>query len=172
MKLKTDDLPNDIEALKDIIRIQQSRESYLQNQIDQLLEQIRLARHQRFGSQSEKSSPDQLGLFNEAETDQPDIETLDNTSTGTTVQSHQRKKPGRKPLPAELPRIEVIHDLDESEKTCPYDGHLLKHIGDVSSEQLDIIPATIQVIRHIRKKYACPCCDQTIKTATLPKQPL
>ncbi|MDH5230258.1 MAG: IS66 family transposase [Gammaproteobacteria bacterium] len=172
MKLKTDDLPNDIEALKTIIRSQQSRESHLQNQIDQLLEQIRLARHQRFGSQSEKSSPDQLGLFNEAETDQLDIETLDNTSTGTTVQSHQRKKPGRKPLPAELPRIEVIHDLDESEKTCPHDGHTLKPIGETFSEQLDIIPAKIQVIRHIRKKYACPCCDQTIKTATLPKQPI
>ncbi|MDH5731801.1 MAG: IS66 family transposase zinc-finger binding domain-containing protein, partial [Gammaproteobacteria bacterium] len=162
MKTNTNDLPDDIEALKEIIRSQQSRESYLQNQIDQLLEQIRLTRHQRFGSQSEKSSPDQLGLFNEAESDQPDIETLDNTSTGTTVQSHQRKKPGRKPLPAELPRIEVIHDLDESEKICAHDGHTLKLIGETHSEQLDIIPAKIQVIRHIRKKYACPCCDQTI----------
>ncbi|MDH5232362.1 MAG: IS66 family transposase [Gammaproteobacteria bacterium] len=172
MKTNTNDLPDDIEALKEIIRSHQSRESHLQNQIDQLLEQIRLARHQRFGSQSEKSSPDQLGLFNEAETDQAEVETLDNTTTGTTVQSHQRKKSGRKPLPVELPRIEVIHDLEDSEKTCPHDGHTLKPIGETCSEQLDIIPAKIQVIRHIRKKYACPCCDQTIKTAKLPNQPI
>ncbi|MDH5232871.1 MAG: transposase [Gammaproteobacteria bacterium] len=47
----------------------------------QLLEQIRLARYQRFGNQSEKSSPDQLGLFNEAETDQVEVETLENSVT-------------------------------------------------------------------------------------------
>ena len=34
------------------------------------------------------------------------------------------------------------------------------------------MPATIQVIRHIRKKYACPCCEQHLVTADLPKQPM
>jgi len=41
----------------------------------------------------------------------------------------------------------------------------------VVSEQLDIIPAKIQVIRHIRKKYACDC-GKCIKTAPMPKQPI
>ncbi|MGR9108995.1 MAG: IS66 family transposase, partial [Gammaproteobacteria bacterium] len=37
---------------------------------------------------------------------------------------------------------------------------------------LDIVPAKVQVIRHIRRKYACPCCQQTVKTAGLPPQPI
>jgi transposase len=41
----------------------------------------------------------------------------------------------------------------------------------VISEQLDIVPAKIQVTRHIRKKYACDC-GKCIKTAPLPAQPI
>ena len=39
------------------------------------------------------------------------------------------------------------------------------------SEQLDIVPAKIQVIRHIRKQYACDC-GHCIRTAALPAQPI
>ena len=89
-----------------------------------------------------------------------------------TVPAHTRKKGGRKPLPATLPRIDVIHDLPEEEKVCAHDGERLVSIGGVVSEQLDIIPAKVQVIRHIRKKYACPCCELGVKTAPLPPQPI
>ena len=88
-----------------------------------------------------------------------------------TISPHTRMKPGRKPLPDNLPRIDVIHELDESERVCPHDGQRLNEIGEVTSEQLDIIPAKIQVLRHIRKKYACTC-GQGIKTAPLPAQPI
>jgi transposase len=87
------------------------------------------------------------------------------------VPAHKRKKHGRKPLPDNLPRIDVIHELPESERHCDHDGLLLAEIDEVISEQLDIIPAKIQVIRHIRKKYACSC-GQCIKTAPLPAQPI
>ena len=56
-------------------------------------------------------------------------------------------------------------------RRCYHDGRLLTEIDEVISEQLDIIPAKIQVIRHIRKKYACDC-GQCIKTAPLPAQPI
>jgi transposase len=73
-----------------------------------------------------------------------------------------------------LPRVEVVHDLSDEEKICPRDGHELKFISDKISEQLDIVPMKIQVIRNIRKQYACPCCqgkgDSLIKTAAKPKQ--
>ena len=65
----------------------------------------------------------------------------------------------------------MVHDLPESERRCDHDGRLLTEIDEVVSEQLDIIPAKIQVIRHIRKKYACTC-GQCIKTAPLPAQPI
>lgn len=48
---------------------------------------------------------------------------------------------------------------------------MLKVIGEVASEQLDIVPATIRVIRHVRRQYACDC-GQCIRTAALPPQPI
>ena len=75
-------------------------------------------------------------------------------------------------MPDLLPRIEIIHDLPEDEKRCPHDGTPLKHIGDDISEQLDIIPATVQVLRHVRRKYACPCCEGHVVRAPLPPQPI
>jgi len=88
-----------------------------------------------------------------------------------TVPAHTRKKRGHKPLPDHLVRVDVVHEIPESERRCDHDGRLLAEIGEVISEQLDIVPAKIQVIRHIRKKYACSC-GQCIKTAALPTQPI
>jgi transposase len=88
------------------------------------------------------------------------------------VPAHLRAKRGRRPLPENLPRVDVIHDLNDEEKVCPNDGSTLELIGEDSSGQLDIVPAKVQVIRHIRRKYACPCCEQQVKTAPLPPQPI
>ena len=33
------------------------------------------------------------------------------------------------------------------------------------SEQLDIVPQHVRVIRHERVKYACPCCDGAMHLA-------
>jgi transposase len=71
-----------------------------------------------------------------------------------SIPAHQRKKPGRKPLPKDLPRIQKYYDLEESEKVCNC-GCLLSKIGEERSEQLDIIPAKMQIIEHIKLKYAC-----------------
>ena len=70
------------------------------------------------------------------------------------VPAHARRKRGRKPLPEALPRVEVVHDIDDADKICAC-GCELTRIGEEVSEQLDIIPAKMQVIRHIRPKYAC-----------------
>ena len=52
------------------------------------------------------------------------------------VPPHTRRKPARKPLPADLPRVEVVHDLPEEEKVCPC-GKARVEIGREVSEQLD-----------------------------------
>ncbi|WP_419610425.1 IS66 family transposase [Thiolapillus sp.] len=144
----------------------------LQEKYEALLEQIRLFQRQRFGASSEKFHPDQQDLFNEAEAtaEEIPIEEVDDALSAPEGASSARKR-GRKALPPELPRIEVIHDLPEEQRHCP-EGHELKVIGEEVSEQLDIIPAKIQVIRHIRKKYACPCCEAHVKTAAAPEQPI
>ena len=73
------------------------------------------------------------------------------------VAQHQRNV-RRASIPKALPRVDIIHDLSDAEKVCPHDGTALKHIGAETHEQLDIILAKVQVLNHIRLKYACPFC--------------
>jgi transposase len=55
---------------------------------------------------------------------------------------------------------------------CPHDQTPLKHIKDGISEQLEIIPQQARVIRHVRRVYACPRCDEGLATAAMPPQPI
>ena len=147
-------LPDDIAALKEIIATLEDRYA---KDTGFLREQIRLLRSQIFGRKSEKVMDcvaDQVPLFDEVAPTQPE----EQDTAEITISSHARKKPGRRPLPENLPRVEVIHDLAEEEKTCGC-GCMKSRIGEEVSEQLDIIPARIQVLRHIRYKYACRQCE-------------
>ena len=129
----------------------------LLSEVDALREQVRLLTQKRFGASSEKSSPDQYGLFNEAEQNLP--ENTDAIETAE-VPAHQRKKAGRRPLPAHLSRIREEHGLPEDEKVFSCCGNQNLHrIGEEVSELLDIMPAKIQVIQHVRPKYACRACE-------------
>lgn len=143
-----------------------------------LQEQLNLALARRFAARSEKLSPDQVRLFDEAEADRLgggiDTSPEDDDAGGddtVEVPSHRRRKAGRRPLPEALPRVEVVHELPEAERCCPHDGQPLKIIGAVTSEQLDIVPAQIRVLRHVRRQYACDC-GHCIRTAPLPPQPI
>ena len=182
-------LPDNIDALKALLAAQQeqietqkqqieskeheiqSKEQKIQSltgKIEAIQEQLRLAISKQFGPSTEKYIPEQKDLFfNEAEAQV--IKAKQDGKT-TKVASHNRKKKGRVALPPELPRVEVIHDIAEDEKVCPHDGHTLHKIGEEVSEQLELIPAKIQVIRNIRYRYGCRECEQTIKTVPAPKQ--
>ena len=176
-------LPNEVDFLKaklleneQIIQQQAHQITTLQKQHQQelaiLQEQLYLLIHKRFGRSSEKAPAEQQSLFNEAEQDDVLKETDEGDAEETTVAAYSRKKSGRQKLSDALPRVEIIHDIPESEKVCPHDGHALTVMGQESSEQLDIIPAKIRVLRHIRLKYSCPCCEQGVKIAPVPKQPI
>ncbi|WJW74360.1 IS66 family transposase [Thiohalobacter sp. IOR34] len=176
MPIALDQLPDDVEALKALVADQLSRNEQLTTenqrykaQVLTLTEQLNLALARRYAASSEKLSPDQIRLFDEAEVEAEAAESDEDAVVA--VPAHTRRKRGRKPLPDTLPRIEVVHELPEPDRFCPRDGARLAEIGEVSSEQLDIVPAKIRVIRHIRKQYACTC-GQCIKTAPLPPQPI
>ena len=77
-------------------------------------------------------------------------------SLSAAMLNTRKKTPGRKPLPDHLPRTRVEHDLPEDAKVCGCGCRKTK-IGEEVSEQLDIIPARIQVLQHVRFKYACRC---------------
>ena len=160
-------LPGNFEELKAIIHP-------YENHIHILEEEIRHLRSQLFGRKSERyvsSDQKQLDLFDEAE--EAAEKALSKQST-VLVPAHERKKPGRKPLPAELPRIEVIHDLAPEDKICC--GQEMVRIGSDTCEKLRVKPAEILVEEHIRYKYACKICegleskDGAVKIAPLPPQ--
>ncbi len=48
----------------------------------------------------------------------------------------------------------------------------LVEMGEKTSEQIELIPMTVKVIKHTKKTYSCPNCKQTIKAAKLPPQPI
>jgi transposase len=133
---------------------------------DLLKEQLKAFQRQLFGAKSEARSAEQRDLFlNEAEALAPTAATLpaQDGEAETEVAGHKRKKPGRKPLDPALAREVIRYELPESERTCPNDGTTLVEIGVEVSEQLDIVPQQVRVIRHERVKYACSQCDQGIK---------
>lgn len=178
------DLPDDIDALKALVvektveaQEQSAQAAHYKARLESLEEQIRLMKHQHFGTSSEKSNDRQNELFNEAElealgADDEDLYTSELEEVAPDKQPAAKKRSsGRKKLPAELPRIRVEHDLDEADKVCPCGCGLTK-IGEDISEQLDIIPAKIQVIQNVRIKYACKACEEGVKTAALPAQPI
>lgn len=140
---------------------------------DLLKEQLNKFKRQLFAASSEATAQHQKDMFfNEAESlgaqatpagEETDDDKID-------VPGHKRAKRGRKPLDPALPREVVRHELPEGERTCPHDGAALREIGVEVSEQMDIIPQQVRVIRHERVKYACPCCDGGMRLAARPPQ--
>ena len=165
-KKTPEELINIVISLGKTIEQQQSRIASLQ-------EQLNLAKLRHFGRKSEKvaySQQMELGLFDEA-CEPENVTEINEVDQTITIPEHKRKKSGRKPLPKELPRVQQIHDLADEDKICSC-GCVLTKIGEDKTEQLDIIPAKIQIIEHINLKYACKACLDTIKTALTPKQPI
>jgi transposase len=80
------------------------------------------------------------------------------------------ERPRRKPLPEHLPRDTHTH-LPESAGGCTHCGAAMKQLGEDISEQLEYVPASFRVIRHVRPKFACTCCDH-IAQASAPGRPI
>lgn len=165
-------LPDDPILLKQLLLSASAQMSEKDGQIERLREQNALLLQRLFGRKSEQSSDSdspQLEIFNEAESL---AEAAPEASAGEVeeeVVAPTKRRGKRKPLPAELPRVEVIHELPEHELTCEC-GCRKQAIGEETSEQLEIIPMQIRVIKHIRKTYACKGCETAPVTADKPAQ--
>ncbi len=181
-------LPHDVEALKTLILAQQKAHVAVVQAIRQeahdyvirMLEQAVLARQRMFGASSEQLSA-QSRLFDEAEalaqtsTEAQDLAPIAVAASASAQGTHKPDvKPGRgkrAPLAAGLPRVDVLHDVPEADRTCAC-GTPMVEIGQDISEQLDIVPMQVRVLRHIRKRYGCPTKQHAPVTAALPAQPL
>jgi transposase len=109
------ELSHDADVLRKIVIDLRSTLDEQADRIAQLEEWVRLLRSQRFGRSSEKSSSDQLGLFNEAEqsVDAAELEPAAAVQDEIEVPAHRRQRPGRRPLPEWMERVEIVHDLPE-----------------------------------------------------------
>lgn len=162
-------LPDDVATLQAMLRDAQTTLLKREQKIEALYQLIyayqeakRLAAARQFAPSSEAEAR-QYYLFNEAECNADETAVSKQTHKTTEVKAHQRRG-GRAPLPEHLPRIEIIHDLSEAEKQCAC-GCRKEKIGEQTTEQLDIIPAKVRVLKHIRLKYACQHCDSAPDTA-------
>jgi transposase len=139
---------------------------------DLALERLRALQRTLFAAKSEARGSEQKDMFlNEAEALAPTNQTSPaetDEEDSTPVAGHKRKKRGRKPLDPALPREIVRHELPEADRVCAHDGHALVEIGAEISEQMDVIPEQVRVLQHHRIKYACPCCDLSLKVAPVP----
>ena len=153
------------EALRGELRVARTERDLLKERLNALM-------HRLFAAKSEARGTEQKDLFfNEAEALAPAPTAAPESPAdedSVQVPAHRRAKRGRKPLDPALPRKVIRHELPEQERICPHDGAALQEIGVQASEQLDIVPAQVRVIRHERVKYACPCCDRSLRVAPAP----
>ncbi|MFC1746474.1 IS66 family transposase [Candidatus Riflebacteria bacterium] len=175
MKDSIQNLSPSVEELKVLIKKERALVEKERAENERLKEEIRFLKFQLYGRKSEKSlkeNSSQLCFFdlpeNPPEEEPAEPETI-------KITEYSRRKKGRKKLPEDLPRVDIIHDLSEEEKLCAC-GHEMNRFGEDVSEKLDIIPAKIRVLRHIRPKYACKNCEgleddgPTIKISPVPPQ--
>ena len=168
-------LPDDIDTLKAMVLAQQASMQQMTLalasralEVEQLKLLIAKLQRMHFGRKSEKIDrqieklecrlEDLLGEEGAIDAEPP-----------MTVRAAPRMPSTRQPLPPELPREERV--LEPAEQACPSCGGPLKPLGEDISEQLDIVNTAFKVIRHIRRKKACACCDCIVQVAA-PSRPI
>ena len=171
----------DVDALKALViakhnELLEQRRSNAQ-EIEHLKLVIEKYRRMIFGRKSEKLSGELEQLefrLEELETAQAAEEAAQAATeatqpSSTQTDSKRRSRPARKPLPEDLPREVVTHLPPHS--SCPDCGGALRQFGEDVSEQLERIPATFKVIRHVRPKFACAGCESVVE-APAPARPI
>jgi transposase len=74
-----------------------------------------------------------------------------------TVRSFQRKRPVRKPFPADIERERVVIEAPTSCACCG--GSRLAKLGEDITETLEEIPRRFKVIETVREKFTCRDCE-------------
>ena len=144
-----------------------------QAEIERLRLLIRQLQRGQFGRRSERLDPDQLQLGLEdleqtaaaAEAAQEEVAARNGTPRPPRV---RRRNLGA--LPAHLPRVEVLVDVED--KGCPCCGETLHVIGEDTSEMLDIVPAQLRVKVVRRPRYGCRSCEEAVVQAPAPERPI
>jgi len=162
MNLEALDNTSLINYIKELQNNFETKLQEYERKYDELKGRYDLLIYKRFARSAEKLLADdrQQSLFaeNPAETEEERQAPEENEQQ--PVKSYTRKKPGRKPIDPNLPRKEEIIDIPEEEKICAC-GAQMTRIGEETSEKVEIIPPSMYVLKTVRPKYACRCCEGT-----------
>jgi len=159
----------DVEELRRTVVSQQQALQSQEKTINVLKEEIRLLKHRLFGHKADRWSTEEVRqgrLFNEAEAGAAELLAKEQPPS-ISVAAHTRRPRGRRPLPENLPREEVVHDIPEEQKVCGCCGKPLTRIGEETNEKLKLIPQRLIAVRHIRPKYACRECQGVVENVTI-----
>lgn len=147
----------------------------LQSQVNNLTEMVMLLRKEKFGPSSEKTPKQvegQLSLFNEVEVE-ADASVPEPISKEVKGYARKNPKTKREELIKDLPVREILCETAKEEQYCDHCNSPLRPIGkEVVREELEYIPAKLQIVRYVRMSYECPRCKHTeypfIKKAQTP----
>jgi len=127
----------------------------------------------RYGAHSEKLDPDQLQLgLEEVEQSLGAAQAVVSEPPTDSKASGERQPPQRNrgALPAHLPRVEIVIDVED--KRCPCCGGAMHVIGEDVAEMLDVVPALYRVKVIRRPRYGCRGCEGAVVQAPAPERPL
>lgn len=149
------------------IKSLESKTEHWKLKYESLLESFKLAQQHRYGASSEQHLL-QDDLFDEADAPVSSDDEIDSSDT-VTVEAHERQKqhPKRAPLPDHFPREDILIDVDDVDKVCACGGQK-ERFGESVSEQLDVVPPQLKVLRYVRPKYVCKGCESSISIAPMP----
>ncbi len=154
-------LPDDVETLKAMLLAERAR-------ADRLAQIIKELQRHRFGRRAETLPLDQLelGLEDVQQAEAAEAAETEKTDPAARSQKARQRRANRGSLPAHLPRVEVVIDVES--KVCPCCSGELHRIGEDVAERLDIIPAQLRVLVTRRPKYACRACEEGVVQAPAP----
>lgn len=136
----------------------------LQDQVSSLTEMVILLRRAKFGPSSEKTPKQiegQLSLFYEAELE---VNGSVTEPIKKDVRGHTRvhTKTKREELMKDLPVREILCESALEDQICPSCHSSLRPLGKGTvREELEYIPAKLQIVRYVRMSYECPKCKHT-----------
>src|ERR1700750_3356465 len=161
MTVLTDSLPDDPGTLKAMLiaeRVQNER-------LRQIIKELQ--RH-RFGRRAETLPEDQmlLGLEEVEQVAASNEAQIEAANPAEQASRASKRRMNRGSLPAHLPRIEMVVDIEDH--VCPCCGNALHRIGEDTGERLDIVPAQFRVLVVRRPKYGCRGCEDVVVQAPAP----
>jgi hypothetical protein len=129
---------------------------------------VRLRIVHRFGRRAETLPEDQLllGLEEVEQGVAADEAAAETAAPALRTERAAKRRANRGSLPAHLPRIETVVDIED--KACPCCRHALHVIGEDVAERLDIVPAQFRVLVTRRPRYGCRSCEGIVVQAPAP----